>query len=203
MNEDVAAQAPEAAATEAPAAVENTAAETEQPKVDAIAAGLKGETVEANKAEPPAGLPEKYEFHLPEGLAMTPEIEGKFTEIAHKIGLTQEQADGLVQLHSDILLDQMRQVEKQKTAWAQECNKAGLAAPEKIRAAKMAIDTFDDTGALTKELLDSGLAYSPTVQRFLQCIGSYLIEDTAPDSKPAPQPKSAADLLFANSNYTK
>ena len=192
----VAAQAPETAATETPST--ETAAAT-----DAITAGLNEveKPQEAPKEEPPASLPEKYEFHLPEGLTMTPEIEGKFTEIAKGIGLTQEQADGLVKLHSDIMLEQMKQVENQKQVWANECHKAGLDNPEKIRAAKMAIDTFDDTGALKKELIESGLAYSPTVQRFLQCIGSYLIEDTAPDSKPAPQAKSAADLLFANSKY--
>ena len=57
----VAAQAPETtAATDAPAT--ETAAAT-----DAITAGLNEveKPQEAPKEEPPASLPEKYEFHLP------------------------------------------------------------------------------------------------------------------------------------------
>lgn len=158
---------------------------------------------EAPKAEEPpkAAAPEKYEFHLPEGLSMTPEIEARFTEIAKGIGLTQEQADGLVKLHSDLMLGAMRQAEEQKIAWANECHRAGLTAPEKIKTAKLAIDIFDDSGKVMQELVESGLAYSPNMQRFLQTIGGYLKEDTAPDSKPAAQAKSAADLLFGNSKY--
>jgi len=155
---------------------------------------------EGEQTEAPV-IPEKYEFNLPEGLTMTPEIESRFTELAKGMKLTQEQANGLIKLHSDIMLDTIRQAENQKNKWAEECHKAGLAAPEKITAAKLAVDTFDDTGKLMGELIESGLAYSPTVQRFLQTIGGYLKEDTAPDSKPAPQAKTAADLLFGNSKY--
>lgn len=157
-------------------------------------------TNEEEQAETPV-VPEKYEFHLPEGLTMTPEIEGQFTEIAKGIGLTQEQADKLVQLHSNIMMDTMRQAEQQKNKWVEACHKEGLSSPEKLTAAKLAVDTFDDTGRLMPMLIESGIAYAPEFQRFLQTIGGYLKEDTAPDSKPAAQAKSAADLLFSNSKY--
>ena len=146
-------------------------------------------------------VPEKYEFHLPEGLMMTPEIEEKFTAIAKGMKLTQEQADGLIGLHSEIMLNAMKQAEAQKDAWVDECHKAGLSKPEKLDMAVKAVKAFDETGKVMQELIDSGLAYSPNVQRFLQLIGSYLSEDTAPDNKPAAQAKSAADLLFGNSKY--
>lgn len=146
-------------------------------------------------------VPDKYEFHLPEGLTMTPEIEAKFTEIAKGMKLTQEQADGLIGLHSEIMLNAMKQAEAQKDAWVNECHKAGLSSPEKLDMAVKAVKAFDETGKVMQELIDSGLAYSPNVQRFLQLIGSYLAEDTAPDNKPAAQAKSAADLLFGNSKY--
>lgn len=146
-------------------------------------------------------VPEKYTFTLPEGLSMSPEIESRFTELAKGMKLTQEQADGLVKLHSDIMMETLRSAEKQKNVWAEECQKAGLTTKEKMSAAKLAIDSFDETGKVMQELIDSGVAYSPNVQRFLQLIGSYLVEDNAPDSKPAPTAKSAADLLFSNSKY--
>jgi len=194
-------EAPEvgAAGGTAPEAAQPTGAQTMTAELTGTAAA--GTAADKPEQATPEGLPEKYTFNLPEGLSMTPEIESKFTELAHSIGLTQEQADGLVKLHSDIMMEQISLAEKQKNAWADQCTKEGLATPEKMKIAKLAVDTFDDTGSLMKELLESGLAYSPTVQRFLQTIGGYLVEDSAPDSKPAPQAKSAADLLFGNSTY--
>lgn len=189
------------ATTEAQAPAENTAAEpqTEQANTEAIDKTLTEAEPKAEEAAPE--MPDKYEFHLPEGLKLTEDIEKRFTELAHGMKLTQEQADGLVKLHSDIVMDMMKQAEAQKNVWANELQKEGLADAEKLRAAKMAVDTFDPSGKVMQELIESGLAYSPNVQRMLQAMGSVLMEDTAPDNKPAAQAKSAAELLFQNSKY--
>lgn len=146
-------------------------------------------------------VPEKYTFELPEGLSMTPEIEGRFTEIAKGLNLTQEQASSLIKLHSDIMMDSVQQAENQKAAWAEECSKAGLSKPENIRLAKLAVDTFDDAGGLMEELIESGIAFSPKMQKFLQTIGGYLVEDNAPDGKQTANSQSAVDILFNNSKY--
>lgn len=164
-------------------------------------AGTQTANTGAEQQPEAAVIPDKYDFQLPEGLQITPEIETKFTELAKGMKLTQEQANGLIGLHSEIMMDFMKQAEQQKNTWVNECHKAGLSMPEKLKNAKLAVDSFDETGKVMQELIDSGLAYSPNVQRFLQLIGSYLAEDTAPDSKPAAQAKSAADLLFSNSKY--
>ena len=156
---------------------------------------------QTNDTEGTEKVPEKYTFSLPEGLKMSPEIESRFTEIAKGLKLTQEQADGLVKLHSDIMLETMKTAEAQKDSWVKECQKAGLATPDKLDSAKLAVESFDETGKLMDELIQSGLAYSPNMQRFLQLIGSYLKEDNVPDSKSSPSPKNAADLLFNNSSY--
>jgi len=161
----------------------------------------QSETTSEETTEEAPVVPEKYSFTLPEGLTMSPEIETRFTELAKGMKLTQEQADGLVKLHSDIMMEAMRSAEKQKNAWVEECQKAGLTTKEKMSAAKLAVDSFDETGKVMQELIESGVAYSPNVQRFLQLIGSYLVEDNAPDSKPAPTARNAADLLFSNSKY--
>lgn len=198
-----------AAVSEAGAATQAaaTTAATDNPFGFPPAAGTE-ETAGTQTANPGAEqqpeaavIPDKYEFQLPEGLQITPEIETKFTELAKGMKLTQEQANGLIRLHSEIMMDVMKQAEQQKNTWVNECHKAGLSTPEKLKTAKLAVDSFDETGKVMQELIDSGLAYSPNVQRFLQLIGSYLAEDTAPDSKPAAQAKSAADLLFSNSKY--
>lgn len=152
-------------------------------------------------AEQAPVIPEKYEFNLPEGLQLTPEIESQFTEIAKATGMTQEQANGLIKLHSDLMLDVMQQATKQKNAWEAECKKAGLTSPEKLQLAKNIVNTFDNTGEVMRVLVESGAAYHPAVLRMLQEMGSLLQEDSAPDSKPAPEAKTAADLLFGNSKY--
>ena len=190
------------------AAVETTtqAVETqaEAPKENPTEANL-GETLTAPQAEQAPVeapvIPEKYEFNLPEGLQLTPEIESQFTEIAKATGMTQEQANGLIKLHSDLMLDVMQQATKQKNAWEAECKKAGLTSPEKLQLAKNIVNTFDNTGEVMRVLVESGAAYHPTVLRMLQEMGSLLQEDSAPDSKPAPEAKTAADLLFGNSKY--
>jgi hypothetical protein len=178
-------------ATETPAATE--------PQQENLGEALTAPT-EENPSEAPA-IPEKYEFNLPEGLQLTPEIESQFTEIAKATGMTQEQANGLIKLHSDLMLDVMQQATKQKAAWESECKKAGLTSPEKLQLAKNIINTFDNTGEVMRVLVESGAAYHPAVLGMLQEMGSLLQEDSAPDSKPAPQAKSAADLLFGNSKY--
>ena len=50
-------------------------------------------------------------------------------------------------------------------------------------------------------LVESGVAYNPAVQRFLQNIGSLLQEDTVPDGKSVGGKSNAEDLLFPNSKY--
>ena len=180
---------PQAVETQAPAAEEASMGETL----------TAPQETPAEEAKPV--VPEKYEFNLPEGLQMTPEIETQFTEIAKATGMTQEQANGLIKLHSDLMLDVMQRATQQKTAWENECKKAGLTSPEKLQLAKNIVNTFDSTGEVMQVLVESGAAYHPAVMRMLQEMGSLLQEDSAPDSKPAPQAKSAADLLFGNSKY--
>ena len=158
-----------------------------------------------NKQEPPQGelpegVPKEYQFNLPEGLTITPELTKEFTAIAHEAHLTQAQADSLVKMHADAMMGFQRQAEEMKNQWAKECEKQGLTTPENIRAAKLAVDTFGG-GKVMQALIESGVAYNPDVQRFLQNIGHLMSEDTTPDGKPSAVGKSAADLLFSNSKY--
>lgn len=145
-------------------------------------------------------VPEEYKFTLPEGLTITPELTKQFTEIAHEAKLTQAQADSLVKMHADLMMGFQRQAEEMKNQWAKECAEQGLSTPENMRAAKLAVDTFGG-GKVMQALVDSGVAFNPDVQRFLQTIGKLMMEDNAPDGKPAATGKTAADLLFSNSKY--
>ena len=144
-------------------------------------------------------IPDVYEFNLPEGLTVSDEQKEAFTAVAKEARMTQEQANSLLKMHADIVMEQQRQAEEIKNQWMNECAKKGLNTPENLAAAKIAVDTFGGDDAMNA-LIESGAAYHPAVQAFLQRIGHLLKEDNAPDGKAAAQP-SAADVLFANSKY--
>ncbi|WP_314047300.1 hypothetical protein [Selenomonas noxia] len=144
-------------------------------------------------------VPEVYEFNLPEGLTVSDEQKEAFSAVAKEAKMTQEQANSLLKMHADIVMEQQRQAEEIKNQWMNECAKQGLNTPENLAAAKIAVDTFGGDDAMNA-LIESGAAYHPAVQAFLQRIGHLLQEDNAPDGKAVTQ-TSAADLLFANSKY--
>lgn len=160
---------------------------------------------EAGEGEPNAEggaveVPETYKFTLPEGLVLKDELQQQFTKIAHEAKLTQAQADRLIEMHCQQMLAMQQQAEETKNTWVNECTKQGLTKPENLRNAKLAVDTFGG-GECMQALVESGVAYNPAVQRFLQNIGSLLQEDTAPDGKSAGGKSNAEDLLFPNSKY--
>ncbi len=187
-------QAPEQAAPE------NVASQaTEEPGSKDILNALNGEGQKAPETQ--QQTPEKYEINLPEGLSMTPEMEKQVTEWAKGLNLTQEQLNGAVKLHSEIMLGAMKAAQEQKEAMAKECIKAGLITDDKMRGVKEVFRAFDTSGKAMQEAVESGILFAPNFMRMLVEMGSALIEDTAPDNKPAAQAKSAADLLFGNSKY--
>lgn len=146
-------------------------------------------------------VPEEYEFNLGEGLEISDDLKARFTEVAKGANLTQSQADALMKMHSDVVLDMMHQAEEQANNWAAECQKQGLLTKENIAFAKNAVTTFGGDEAL-QVLVSTGAANHPAIQKMLQNIGSLLAEDTAPDGKEPPkQQKNDADILFANSKY--
>ena len=144
-------------------------------------------------------VPEVYEFNLPEGLTISDEQKEAFSAVAKEAKMTQEQANSLLKMHADIVMEQQRQAEEIKNQWMNECAKQGLNTPENLAAAKIAVDTFGGGDAMNA-LIESGAVYHPAVQAFLQRIGHLLQEDNAPDGKAVTQ-TSAADLLFSNSKY--
>ena len=190
------AEAPEAKETEVQEAPEKNA-------VDEFTNALMGEPKEpAKEAEETApSIPEKYEFNLPDGLTLTPEIESRFTELARGMNLTQEQASGLIKLHSDIMMDAMSQAEKTKSEWVNICQKEGLSSAENMRGVRMVFDAFDESGAARKAAIESGIIYNPDIMRMFVAMGNVLKEDSAPDSHHAAVATGGADILFSNSKY--
>lgn len=150
---------------------------------------------------PPAPVvPESYEFNLGEGLTITDELKGKFTEIAKGAKLTQEQANALIDMHSSILLDYMHKTEAKVNGWVDECQKAGYLSEENLGYAKSAINYFGGTDAMNA-LVETGAINHPAVFKMVMTIGQLISEDAPPKGEPPKGPKSSADILFPNSKY--
>ena len=150
---------------------------------------------------PPAPVvPESYEFNLGEGLTITDELKGKFTEIAKGAKLTQEQANALIDMHSSILLDYMHKTEAKVNGWVDECQKAGYLSEENLGYAKSAINYFGGSDAMNA-LVETGAINHPAVFKMVMTIGQLIAEDAPPKGEPPKGPKSSADILFPNSKY--
>lgn len=172
--------------------------------VQNIMAALDG--APATPAEPaPAAeptVPEQYTFNLGEGLTISDEQQARLTEIAKNANMTQETVDALLEMHSNIMLDTIRQAEDQKNGWVKECHEQGLADKVHLGYAKKCLDTFGG-GKATQVLVDTGAINHPEVQRMLQRIGALISEDTGATGGETPTPKPLTDeqLMFPNSKY--
>lgn len=172
--------------------------------VQNIMAALDG--APATPAEPaPAAeptVPEQYTFNLGEGLTISDEQQARLTEIAKSANMTQETVDALLEMHSNIMLDTIRQAEDQKNGWVKECHEQGLADKVHLGYAKKCLDTFGG-GKATQVLVDTGAINHPEVQRMLQRIGALISEDTGATGGGTPTPKPLTDeqLMFPNSKY--
>lgn len=153
-----------------------------------------------NQQKETPAIPDKYEFKLAEGLEIAPAVAEEFTGIARELGLTQEGVDKLVDLHGRLMLESVKAAEAQRTGWADECAKQGLATDQGMANARLAVKTFGGSAAMDA-LIQTGAAWHPAVQKFLQNIGSLLQEDNGTDGKPAGKNPSAADMMFPNSKY--
>lgn len=153
-----------------------------------------------NQQKEAPALPDKYEFKLAEGLEIAPAVAEEFTGIAKELGLTQDGVDKLVDLHGRLMLESVKAAEAQRTGWADECAKQGLATDQGMANARLAVKTFGGDAAMNA-LIQTGAAWHPAVQKFLQNIGSLLQEDNGADGKPAGKNPSAADMMFPNSKY--
>ena len=148
------------------------------------------------------GAPEEYVFNLGEGLTISDELKTSLTEIARNANISQETMDALLKMHSDVMLDTIRQAEKQKNEWAKQCQEQGLADKVHLGYAKKCVDTFGG-GKAMQVLVDTGAINHPEVQRMLQRIGELITEDTGASGggNPAPQALTDEQLMFPNSKY--
>ncbi|MEY0486684.1 peptidase [Providencia rettgeri] len=194
------AQEPAPAKQDAPASGDNSApAGTEPSKTDDKAnAEPKGDD-----KKPVSAAPEKYEFTAGEGQELDKEAVAAFEPIARELGLSNEQAQKIVDVYGSTIMPQIAKQQeaawqKQVTEWA-ETVKADkeLGSVESIGNAQKAMDQFG-TPELKQYLNDSGLGNHPELFRIFSRIGKAMSEDGFVSGS-SENARSAADVLFGDS----
>ncbi|EFE55857.1 hypothetical protein PROVRETT_05509 [Providencia rettgeri DSM 1131] len=150
-----------------------------------------------------SAAPEKYEFTAGEGQELDKEAVAAFEPIAREIGLSNEQAQKIVDVYGSTIIPQIAKQQeaawqKQVTEWA-ETVKADkeLGSVESIGNAQKAMDQFG-TPELKQYLNDSGLGNHPELFRIFSRIGKAMSEDGFVSGS-SENARSAADVLFGDS----
>ncbi|WP_336193143.1 peptidase [Providencia stuartii] len=158
---------------------------------------------EGDDKKPVIAAPEKYEFTAGEGQELDKEAVAAFEPIAREIGLSNEQAQKIVDVYGSTIIPQIAKQQeaawqKQATEWA-ETVKADkeLGSVESIGNAQKAMDQFG-TPELKQYLNDSGLGNHPELFRIFSRIGKAMSEDGFVSGS-SENARSAADVLFGDS----
>jgi hypothetical protein len=179
----------------------------------AAAASKEGGDDEAGKTEDGGekpkteGPPEKYEFTLPEGMALDEAALGKFEPVLRDVGLTNEQANKLAGVFAEIRnadLQASQQAYAELTTGWRDAVKAdpeigGAKFDASIKMAGAAMAAFA-APELHEVLNNTGLGNHPAVVRFMTKVGAALQEDkTAGPAGAGGGERSLADRLYGSS----
>jgi hypothetical protein len=174
--------------------VEQTPKETPEvvESVDKTLLGEEESSVEKveEKVEEKVAVPEKYEFQVPEGMALDTVLVDKISPVFKDIGLSQDQAQKLVDAYAPYVKTQVEAqqqeslnfLETQKAEWKAETLKyLGGDSKEKLAQSAKFINKFTDSkeeAQQVREMLEvSGLGnYAPMVKMFIKA-GKLVIED--------------------------
>ena len=117
-------------------------------------------------------LPEKYEFNLPEGVEIAPEMNSELQSALKEAKLAPEKAQALIDLHVKSLQSQQAAFDRTVESWSDETMQTlGSQAPEVFAHARAGLERFDQQGKI-RELLDrSGLGNRIEFVRLFEQIG--------------------------------
>lgn len=188
------------------AAPESLMFPSEAAPADDAASPPDGEAPEADAPDPADEIPEdgRYDFNLPEGMAIDEKLAEAMSPVLKDIGLTRGQAQALAGA-----LAAHRQAEAAhgahewadiQTGWVNSARKdaeiGGARWDASVATAQGALARFGTPGLRTF-LTESGGGNHPEVIRFMARVGSAIAEDR-PESggAGAGRPREAAHLLF-------
>ena len=202
---------PKAAADAAAAAAAADPKTAEQ-----AAAGAKDDkAANEGEADKKAGPPEKYEFKLPDGVKVPDEVRSEYEGVFKELGLTQDQAQKLVDLQ---LKFEQKAAEQTKAQWAtthqewiaafkadKEIGGDEAAQKQSLAYAKKALASEFATPGFAEALEVTGAGNNPEVIRFLTRFGKAISDDkfVAGTSAPGAAKGSVPAKAFYNASDMK
>lgn len=182
----------------------------EEPKPAAPAA--EGAKPEEKAPEAKPVVPEKYDLKLPEGSLLHASHVDKFSTDAKSLGLSQDQAQALLnresQLKSEFQSELIKQHEQNVSQWAVQAKAdqeiGGANFGRAVELSKRFIDKH--ASPEFKEMLNaSGYGDHPEMLRMIWRATKHLSEEpmVAPGSQAGSAKKSAAEILYGSSDAAK
>lgn len=198
-----------------PAPAAAPAAPAADPAPAPILAAAPAAPVEPAKPAEPAKpvVPEKYEFKAPEGQKLDPLLADGYTSLFKELGLSQEQAQKLIDKNFELgpkLAEAANkqvadEIAKETADWAKTARAdreyGGANFDKNMVIANQALAAFA-TPELRQVLVESGYANHPELVRLFWKIGQKLGEDKPPVANPAAPAKSANGLAYPSMTQT-
>lgn len=196
LSQPATAQPAPAQGTPAPASTEESTllGTKEAGTTDGDENTLLGETAakskEGEQGKSQSVVPEKYEFKAPEGMTLDQAGVDAFSPVFKEIGLSQEQAQKLVDAYTPY---QKQQAEAQRQAgidyfknivkeWkAETIKELGAEHPKQVAIAAKAIDKANIPG-LRELMEETGVGNHPAMVKFMIWAGKLVSQDNFPDS---------------------
>lgn len=170
------------------------------------AAAADGEQAGDSASEAPDGeVPEKYEWTLPEGFEgeLDQAAVEAFEPLARELGLTQEQANKMVELHAQSLMKANEAAREQIASQMQQWNESlrtdpdfgGAKFNENVAIAQKAVQAFGPP-ELTQVLNETGLGNHPALVKTFHQIGKAISEDRFVPGNQSSGPRSAGAIMY-------
>lgn len=150
------------------------------------------------------GPPEKYEWKAPEGFEgeLDQSAIDQFEPVARELGLTQEQADKLVEMHANSI---QRGQEAARENWTQQVEQwqtelredpeFGKDFDANLKSAQKAVKDFGDP-ALLEALEETGMGNHPALVRTFAAIGKAISEDKIVMGNQSQGPRAPEDVFY-------
>lgn len=157
-------------------------------------------------------VPEKYDLKLPDGSALNPARVEKIALFAKENGLSQDEAQRVVERESDAVADfakgQNENYERTKSQWLESSKSdseiGGEHLKESVHVANSVIEKYGST-ALRENLNATGLGNHPELIRMMVKIGREMGPDklVVAGSETAGKPKPTAERVWGYMNEGK
>lgn len=165
----------------------------------------QGNQAQSQQASGNSVVPEKYDLKLPEGSLLDPATVEKISSFAKERGLSNEQAQAILERESASVSEYVKGQEEGLKAEAQKWVETirsdkeigGDAFNKSVEHAKRLVDRYA-TADFKKVLDDTGLGNHPELVRMLARIGKAMADDTAvlPGTSSSTGQRSAAEIMY-------